>query len=120
MARLTVVGRIVLTQRTFPVPSQSRGSICPLYPTQIPCFDPIFPALAIGSLQAVVQKEWRMVEGCLSRTRQEDLKKVRVGAQRSKVLPLHGFEPRASSKALQMPSYGCSWQSPERGVDLRS
>jgi hypothetical protein len=120
MASLTEVGRTALIQHTFPVPSQSRGSICLPCPTKIPCSDPIFPALAIGSLEVVVQKEWRMLEGCLSRTPPKDLKKVRVGAQRSKVLPLGGSEPRASSKALQMPLCGCSWQNCWRGVDLRS
>jgi hypothetical protein len=120
MARLTEVGRIVLTQHTSLSPSRSRGSICQPYPTKIPCSRPIFPALAIGSLEAVVQKEWRTLEGCLSRTRLENLSEMRVGAQHWKTLPLGGFESRAWSKALEMSSCGCSWQGGRRGVELRS
>ena len=120
MAKLTEVERTVLTQRTSPAPSRSRGSICQPYPSRILCSHPIFPALASGNLEAVVQKGWRMLEGYLSRTRPEGSKDERVGAQHSRALPLGGFEPRASSKASQMPSCGCSWQERLERVELRS
>jgi hypothetical protein len=120
MGKLTEVERTVLTQRTSPAPSRSRGSICQPYPSQIPCSHPIFPALASGNLEAVVQKGWRRLEGYLSRTRPEGSKDERVGAQHSRALPLDGFEPRASSKASQMPSCGCSWQERLERVELRS
>jgi hypothetical protein len=120
MAELTEVERTVLTQHTFPAPSRSGGSICQPYPSQIPCSHPIFPALASGNLVAVVQKGWRMLEVCLSRTLLEGSKDERVGVQHSRALPLGGFEPRASSKASQMPSCGCSWQERLERVELKS
>lgn len=120
MAKLTEVERTVLIQRTSPAPSRSRGSICQPYPSQIPCSHPIFPALASGNLEAVVQKEWRTLEGCLLRTRLGGSKDEQVGAQHSRALQLDGFEPRASSKASQMPSCCCPWQERLERVGLRS